>query len=230
MKERIKCGEATGRPHEMDELLEAIWTRKEKGHEDLEGLLNMKRVPDTEHWLKTLEEESLISLSGTRMDMTASGKKEAEQIIRRHRLTERLFADVFATSEDIWEREACELEHQTVLVDEAVNAVCSFLGHPPTCPHGKPIPRGRCCSQFRKETRPFVIPLSEARISKHYRIVFIAPKSASRIDRLAVLGILPGSEIQIHQKRPSYVIRIGETDVALEQEIIKDIYVKWAGH
>lgn len=204
---------------EMDELLEKIWTEREKGNEVHE---------ETNPCLKQLEERRLLSLSGGRMELTPAGEKEAERIIRRHRLTERLFADVLNTREEIWEQEACELEHPAVLTEEAVNAICAFLGHPPTCPHGRPIPPGPCCKEFHLEVKAFVIPLSEAQLSSRYRIVFITPKGGLRLDRLAVLGILPGSEIRIHQKGPAYVIRTGETDVALDKEIAKDIYVREA--
>jgi len=30
------------------------------------------------------------------------------------------------------------------------DSICSFLGHPKFCPHGKPIPRGACCLQAEK--------------------------------------------------------------------------------
>lgn len=226
MKEQSRCGQIVVRPHEMDELLERVWTQKEQGKEDQASLLAATPVEEGERWLKGLLDEKLIHLEGEKIILTHEGEKEAREIIRRHRLTERLFADVLKTSEEVWEREACELEHKTVLTEEAVSAVCSFLGHPPTCPHGRLIPRGRCCSEFKKDLAPFVIPLSEAQVTESYKIVFMTPENHRRLDRLAVLGILPGSTIRIHQKRPSYVIRCGETDVALDLEIIRDIYVK----
>jgi DtxR family Mn-dependent transcriptional regulator len=210
----------------MDELLEGVWTLREKGRSGSAELLEMATIHEGERWLKELIAANLVQVENGNVQMTKSGEREAEQIIRRHRLAERLFADVFMTTEEVWEREACELEHQTVLTEEAITAVCAFLGHPPTCPHGRPIPRGRCCSDFKHEIKPFVIPLSEARLSDTYRIVFITPKSHMRLDRLAILGILPGSDIRIHQKKPSYVIRAGETDVALDPDIVSDIYVK----
>jgi len=43
---------------------------------------------------------------------------------------------------------------------------------------------------------------------------------------LSTLGIVPGSMIRIHQKNPSHVLQIGETFLALDKDIIKDIYVK----
>lgn len=73
------------------------------------------------------------------------------------------------------------------------------------------------------------IPLTEACSSNFYRIVFIPPKNKARLNRLAVLGILPGSNIRIHQKKPTYVIRIGETDVALDEEVVREIYVRGSG-
>jgi DtxR family Mn-dependent transcriptional regulator len=39
--------------------------------------------------------------------------------------------------------EACKFEH--ILSPEATERICSFLGHPRTCPHGSPIPAGECC-------------------------------------------------------------------------------------
>jgi len=58
------------------------------------------------------------------------------------------------------------------------------------------------------------------------RIVFIAPKFHDRMDRLAALGVIPGSEIRLRQRSPSYVIEVGETTIALDPEIAREIYVK----
>ena len=46
------------------------------------------------------------------------------------------------------------------------------------------------------------------------------------MDRLAALGVVPGSEIKLHQREPSYVIEIGETTIALDPEIAGEIFVK----
>lgn len=217
------------RPQEMDELLERIWTEREKGKEDLQGLLATTPIAKGGDWLQKLVREKLVKADEKQVTLTEAGLREAEQIIRRHRLAERLFADVFQTSEETWEREACALEHAAVLVDEAVNAVCSFLGHPSTCPHGRPIPRGTCCAKFNGSLKPFVIPLSEAPLAEPHQIVFITPGATSRMNRLAVLGILPGGEIRVSQKRPACVVRVGETEIALDQEVVRNIYVKRIG-
>ncbi len=74
--------------------------------------------------------------------------------------------------------------------------------------------------------KPLVIPLDELGLGEEGRIVFIAPKSHQRLDRLSTLGIVPGSIVRMHQKNPSHVLQIGETTLALDKDIVKDIYVK----
>jgi putative ABC transport system ATP-binding protein len=78
------------------------------------------------------------------VELTDRGRKRAADIIRRHRLAERLFTDSLALdSETEIEQQACKFEH--ILSPEATDKICAFLGHPRTCPHGAAIPRGACC-------------------------------------------------------------------------------------
>ncbi|HUJ95892.1 MAG TPA: ATP-binding cassette domain-containing protein [Terriglobales bacterium] len=80
------------------------------------------------------------------VELTPRGRKRAADIIRRHRLAERLFTDSLALdSETEIERQACKFEH--ILSPEATDKICAFLGHPHTCPHGAPIPPGPCCGR-----------------------------------------------------------------------------------
>lgn len=82
------------------------------------------------------------------IEMTQRGRQRAADIIRRHRLAERLFTDSLAMdSETEIEQQACKFEH--ILSPEATDKICTFLGHPKTCPHGAPIPPGWCCAKNR---------------------------------------------------------------------------------
>ncbi len=81
--------------------------------------------------------------------LTTRGRQRAADIIRRHRLAERLFTDSLALdSETEIEQQACKFEH--ILSPEATDKICSFLGHPRTCPHGAPIPPGACCGRVNE--------------------------------------------------------------------------------
>jgi putative ABC transport system ATP-binding protein len=94
------------------------------------------------------------------VEFTSHGRERASSIIRRHRLAERLFTDSLAMdSESEIEQQACKFEH--ILSPEATDKICTFLGHPRTCPHGAPIPSGECCGEissqdprYRKEAIP----------------------------------------------------------------------------
>src|SRR6267154_1881878 len=80
------------------------------------------------------------------VELTPRGRERAGSIIRRHRIAERLFTDSLAMdSESEIEQQACKFEH--ILSPEATDKICTFLGHPRTCPHGAPIPRGICCGR-----------------------------------------------------------------------------------
>src|SRR6266567_3456830 len=80
------------------------------------------------------------------VELTPRGRQRAGDIIRRHRLAERLFTDSLALeSESEIEQQACKFEH--ILSPEATDKICTFLGHPATCPHGAPIPPGQCCEK-----------------------------------------------------------------------------------
>jgi putative ABC transport system ATP-binding protein len=87
------------------------------------------------------------------VELTDRGRKKAADIIRRHRLAERLFTDSLALdSETEIEQQACKFEH--ILSPEATDKICAFLGHPRTCPHGAPIPLGACCEKAGKTSPP----------------------------------------------------------------------------
>jgi putative ABC transport system ATP-binding protein len=92
------------------------------------------------------------------VELTERGRQRAADIIRRHRLAERLFTDSLALdSESEIEQQACKFEH--ILSHEATDKICAFLGHPRTCPHGAAIPPGPCCARrFENEAVKSVVP------------------------------------------------------------------------
>jgi putative ABC transport system ATP-binding protein len=88
-----------------------------------------------------------IPADGSMMiEFTERGRKRAADIIRRHRLAEKLFTESLGMiNEEEIEEQACKFEH--ILSPEATEKICAFLGHPKTCPHGAPIPPGECCTR-----------------------------------------------------------------------------------
>ena len=70
------------------------------------------------------------------------------------------------------------------------------------------------------------MPMKDLEPGNRARITFISPRDHGRMDRLSTLGIVPGTEIVLHQKKPAFVIRAGETELALDIDIAAEIYVK----
>ena len=58
------------------------------------------------------------------------------------------------------------------------------------------------------------------------RVVLLAPELRGRADRLASLGISPGSEVHLLQRLPTYVVEAGETRLAVDAEVARRIFVQ----
>jgi DtxR family Mn-dependent transcriptional regulator len=209
----------------IDHLLERLWVLEENGEPNRAALLKRTSDPDADALLSEMAREGLVDSRDGTVTLAGAGRARAERLVRRRRLAERLLTDVLSVPGDEAQSQACHFEH--ILSPEVTETVCTFLGHPPTCPHGRPIPRGRCCaSAVRDHMRPLVVRLKELPIGQEARVVFITPRFLTRLSRLATLGLTPGSSIRLHQRHPSYVLEIGETTVALDSEIAEEIYVK----
>ena len=209
----------------QDHILVRAWLDHETGRPEPDHCLSKVAPEIRETAAKSLAQKGCVAVHNGHITLSAKGEEQARQLIRRHRLAERLFAVVFNLSEEAVHAQACRMEHESVLTPEAVEGICSFLGHPPTCPHGRPIPPGECCKLFVNEVQPLVMPLSSGEVGKDYRIIFMAPKYHSLLERLSGLGVTPGAHLHLSQKRPSYVLKVEETEVALDAEIAGGIYV-----
>lgn len=207
----------------IDEILELAWILDEEGDSSAETL-RTQAGGGFEEKFEVARAAGFIDIKDGKFTLLPKGRDHARNVIRRHRLTEVLLTQVLEMEDPQVEWDACRFEH--ILSQEATESVCTLLGHPPTCPHGKPIPRGACCERFRQELAPLVTPLVELNPGDEARIVFITPRTHALLDRLTSLGIIPGSRIRLHQKHPTCVIRIGETDIAIDAEVARQVFVK----
>ncbi len=214
------------RPQKLEELLETIFTERECGRDDAASILAHTNERHAEGKctadFAVLAFEGLVSLSLDRVSLTQAGEVRAAFVVRRHRLAERLYTDLLDLAPDQIEQQACELEH--VLSAEATDSVCALLGHPALCPHGKKIPRGACCDL--SEIAHPVVPLSQLADGARARIAFLASRTPGRVSRLLPFGIAPGSELRLRQRAPAFVIEVGETTLALEASVAREVFVQ----
>lgn len=206
-----------------EEVLELLWLRvEEQGESDLP--LDDLQADLRNGALKELLEGGLISLAGEAISLTERGEAEARNVIRRHRLAERLLADVLGSKGLVMDEKACKFEH---LLDRGLDeSICCLLGHPRICPHGKPIPPGRCCEAGRQEARRALSPLSELEAGLPGKVAYLCAPEPGKLQKLMAMGILPESPIELLQRFPSYVFRVGHTEFAVDKSIADAIYVR----
>jgi DtxR family Mn-dependent transcriptional regulator len=210
---------------DVEHLAEDLWTLGEEGRNSVEELRESTHARDKDRALERLVRLGLADIDGDKITLTRTGRSLAERQVRRHRLAEVLLSTVLDVQDDgTVEQTACVMEH--VLGLSVTDSVCAFLGHPKFCPHGKPIPAGRCCQTFSEVVEPLVHPLTSLPVGEAGRIVHIVPSDPHRLVRLSTLGVVPGAEIRLRQKQPATVIGLGETTVALDPAIAREIYVK----
>jgi DtxR family Mn-dependent transcriptional regulator len=211
--------------HDVEHIAVELWHLEEDRRGLVDQLRERMRVADIDATLEELVSRGLLGVDGPRARLTPAGRKLAERVVRRHRLAELLFSTVLDVKDDnTVEGTACVMEH--VLSHEVTDSVCSFLGHPKFCPHGKPIPAGMCCRSFSNNVEPLVQPLYRLAVGESARIAYIVPKDPERLVRLSNLGIVPGATVRLKQRKPAAVISIGETTLAVDREIAEEVYVK----
>lgn len=71
-----------------------------------------------------------------------------------------------------------------------------------------------------------VVSLHELDEGEHSELVCLNCAHGSRRNALAVYGLVPGSRLVLQQKRPAFVVRVGETELAIEADIAQEIFVK----
>lgn len=168
--------------------------------------------------------QGLLLADGRRIRLSPAGQARAQEVVRRHRLTEVLLHNVLEVSEASMESTACQAEH--ILNPEVTEAVCAFLSHPPSCPHGRAIPRGACCEASAATVAPLIIPLSRLPIGQEATVAFIHTARHAYLQRLSALGLAPRRLIRLRQTRPAVVIQLGETELALDAQAGREIFVR----
>ncbi len=162
---------------QFEEILTEVWVAEEQGEAAEAGRLPSSGALPTRLALERMTELGLVNCQphpaevhqhpriadpchenvravavsqndGALIRLTERGRQRAADIIRRHRLAERLFTQCLGMQNEAEiERQACKFEH--ILSPEVTDKICTVLGHPETCPHGAPIPPGACCAAAR---------------------------------------------------------------------------------
>ncbi|MBS7629459.1 metal-dependent transcriptional regulator, partial [Candidatus Bathyarchaeota archaeon] len=126
----------------IEEYLENIYRLQER-----DGVARTKKLAEMmnvtlgtiTNTIESLERRRFVKhLPYKGVRLTKEGEKIAIDVIRRHRLVERLLTDILRMEWSRVHEVACKLEHG--FTEELVMLIGKSLGYPKTCPHGNPIP------------------------------------------------------------------------------------------
>jgi DtxR family Mn-dependent transcriptional regulator len=134
----------------MKDYIKAIFFMEEEGKEakttELAGEIKVRPASVTE-MVQKLASMGLVHHDPYRgIGLTEKGKDVATEIVRKHRLLEKLFVDFAGLDAVSACDEASRLE--LLLSSYAANKICATYEHPQACPCGKPIYSDeRCCGK-----------------------------------------------------------------------------------
>jgi DtxR family Mn-dependent transcriptional regulator len=95
--------------------------------------------PTVSQTIGRMERDGLVVVEGDRhLELTLDGRRKATHVMRKHRLAERLLADVIGLDWAYVHDEACRWEH--VMSEQVERKLLDMLGHPTESPYGNPIP------------------------------------------------------------------------------------------
>lgn len=201
------------------EILETLWLEHEENQPPA-SVEAMQKSPAFDE----LSQLGCISVGEGRVRLTDRGLREAAAAIRRHRLAERLLADVLDLRQDNLDEVSCQFEH--MLHSGLEDRVCRLLGHPRVCPHGQAIPRGPCCDERHHPGEKLLASLADMEPGEEGRIAYLLTGHESRMDELMAIGAVPGINVKLIRKFPAYVFSLGESEFAIDEEMARTVYVR----
>jgi DtxR family Mn-dependent transcriptional regulator len=95
--------------------------------------------PTVSQTVARMERDGLVSLAGDRhLELSDEGRRLATRVMRKHRLAERLLADVIGLEWEYVHEEACRWEH--VMSERVERKILALIGEHRESPYGNPIP------------------------------------------------------------------------------------------
>ncbi len=206
-----------------EDILEYLWIHTVEGDE-LGCLMTELKVTADSDAVKELSDSAFIEIRNDRLFLRKEGYAEARMTVRRHRLAERLTMDILGITGSEGQEQACVFEH---LLRQGVDTkLCTLLNHPTSCPHGKPIPPGDCCIEARRSGEPGIVPLTELKSGEQAEIAYLAASDDKKMQKLMSMGVLPGSQMTLMQKFPSYIFKVGHSQFAVDDVLAREIHVR----
>ncbi|HYH76331.1 MAG TPA: metal-dependent transcriptional regulator [Arthrobacter sp.] len=192
--------------------------------------------PTVSQTIGRMERDGLVVVTGDRhLELTEVGRKRAIEVMRKHRLAERLLADVIGLDWAYVHDEACRWEH--VMSERVERRIYEMLDYPTESPYGNPIP-GLAALGGQAPLAPSFIddavnlveamksyaPASNVVISRLAEPIQVEPELLTQLDEG---GIRPGAAISLERVGDYISVRVPGIEGALElpPEVAAHVFV-----
>jgi DtxR family transcriptional regulator, Mn-dependent transcriptional regulator len=173
-------------------------------------------APTVHEMIGRLEADGYVTRAADKsLSFTESGREQASQIVRRHRLIERFLTDVFDIPWDQVHEEAERLEHwMSPVVEERM---LRAIGDAKTCPHGHPIFEGE---------REHGVPLADVEAGAKVRVLRFENEAEDLLHYLKDTGLHPGLEATLASvDDEEVVLETGEDTHAITRSVAETVSV-----
>src|SRR5512132_3320073 len=176
--------------------------------------------------LKRLESEGLIERGEHKEAiLTAEGRAQAERVVRRHRILERLLTDFMGYT-------AAEAHEQADLLgntftDEMVERIAKQLGEPDRCPHGWPVD-----TDFEQAENRELQPLADLAPGSRAEIVRLAEHDGALLHWFYDQGFVPGASVEVRETQPAaeqLTVRLNGDEQTIAEKAAAGLFVRPAG-
>ncbi|WP_150461943.1 metal-dependent transcriptional regulator [Nesterenkonia ebinurensis] len=198
--------------------------------------------PTVSQTVARMERDGLLRLTESRqLELTEAGRERAVQVMRKHRLAERLLSDVIGLEWPYIHEEACRWEH--VMSERVERRLVELLDDPVESPYGNPIPgleelgvtTGAHPSQLaRKTLREAAEEYDEVRGTSSWKVQRLAESiqvEPEVLEQLLEVGLRPGVPVEITGLTKAYALLTvddseeGKLEVELPLEVAQHIFV-----
>jgi len=152
--------------------------------------------------------------------LTAKGERLALDILRRHRLAERLLTDILDFKWSDVHETACKLEH--ALTKDVITLLEKKLENPKYCTHGNPIP-----TENGKVEEEECFSLSEVELNMACTVAKITDEKREKLQTLAKKGIKPNVPIHVVKRKTSnMILHVAGKECTLSYDDAYGVWVK----
>lgn len=191
--------------------------------------------PTVSQTIGRMERDGLVVVSGDRhLELTPEGRRRAVEVMRKHRLTERLLSDVIGLEWAYVHDEACRWEH--VMSERVERRLFDMLGQPDHSPYGNPIPGleelgGTAAPAFDPNLRTLLEVMETYQdgdkviVKRLSEPIQVEPELLTQLDEG---GIKPGADVNLAMAGEYVSVRVPGIEGALElpPEVAVHVFVE----